>query len=465
RKMTRLCICEMCSCGRHRCTHQPTALYKKGSKTNVLSEYSEKYPAYKGHTQPKSLKPQLQYKAHQDTMEGTTTFRMDYIPYMVTRRPEKLQAEYKPKPGEIDLGTTYKQDFNPYEVQPFVPWRPKDRVHTKNAKLDTVPTYTEDFRQWEISRRELTKPDTPFQPPSAKFGNSTTFQDDFIHRGLVPRESYKPPNIAKLSDTPFENMTSNKLSYVPHALEARYIKPPIEYKPSSQPFQDLTTQRQDYQGLPSQPTKSCKPELLKVATDKPFQSSTEFRDRFQQWPVSLRQMQKSVEYTSPTEHMDLTTTSHTDYIKHQIQPFVSAKPFSLPTTSSRPFQGNTTTRDDFQPWVAQRQSMIRKQEEIQRASGKIEDLTTFRAHFIQHEPQPSFSFKPQNTPLWTDAPLQNETMYRTEFMPKKISMCLAGFEYPPGFVFDNCDDRGHRFFRKMTSADKFETPKEMVLTA
>ncbi|XP_016135917.1 stabilizer of axonemal microtubules 2-like [Sinocyclocheilus grahami] len=430
-----------------------------------MDEYSEKYPAYKGHTQPKSLKPQLQYKAHQDTMEGTTTFRMDYIPYMVTRRPGKLQAEYKPKPGEIDLGTTYKQDFNPYEVQPFVPWRPKERVHTTNVKLDTIPTYTEDFRQWEISRRELTKPDTPFQPPSAKFGNSTTFQDDFIHRGLVPRESYKPPNIAKLSDTPFENMTSNKLSYVPHALEARYIKPPIEYKPSSQPFQDLTTQRQDYQSLPSQPTKSCKPELLKVATDKPFQGSTEFRDRFQQWPVSLRQMQKSVEYTSPTEHMDLTTTSHTDYIKHQIQPFISAKPFSFPTKSSRPFQGNTTMRDDFQPWVAQRQSMIRKQEEIQRASGKIEDLTTFRAHFIQHEPQPSFSFKPQNTSLWTNAPLQNETMYCTEFTPKKINMCLAGFEYPPGFVFDNCDDRGHRFFRKMTSADKFETPKEMVLTA
>lgn len=60
---------------------------------------------------------------------------------MVTRRPEKQQAEYKPKPGEIDLGTTYKQDFNPYEVQPFVPYRPKERVHATNAKLDTVPTY------------------------------------------------------------------------------------------------------------------------------------------------------------------------------------------------------------------------------------------------------------------------------------------------------------------------------------
>ncbi|KAG1959567.1 stabilizer of axonemal microtubules [Pimephales promelas] len=367
-------------------------------------------------------------------MDGTTTFRMDYIPYPVTRRPGRQQAEYKRRPGEIDL--------------------------------PTIPTYAEDFRPWEISRRELTKPDTTYQPPTAKFGNSTTFQDDFIHRGLVPpRESFKPSNKAKLSDAPFENMTSNKFTYVPHALEARYTKPPEEYKPSNGPFQDLTTHRQDFQGLPSQLTKSCKPVPLKVTSSKPFQSSTEFRENFQQWPVSFRQVQKSVEYTSPTTHMDLTTTSHTDYIKHQIQPFLSAKPFSLPIKSSKPFQGNTTMKDDFQPWVAQRQSVIRKPEEIQRASGKMEDMTTFRAHFVQHEAQPSLSFKPQNAPLRTDVPLQNETMYRTEFTPKRISVCPASFESPPGFVFDNCDDQGHRFFRKMSSTDRIETPKEMVLTA
>nr|XP_055037602.1 stabilizer of axonemal microtubules 2-like [Misgurnus anguillicaudatus] len=463
--MTRLCVCDMCNCGRHRCTHQSSTLYNKGGPSNALSEYTEKYPAYKGHTRPKSLKPQQEYKAHQSTMEGTTTFRTDYIPYVVPRRPERQQVEYKPKPGQIDLGTTYKQDFNQYEVQPFVPSRPKERVHIINAKLDTVPTYKEDFRQWEISRRELTKPDMTYHPPAAKFGNSTTFQDDFVQKGLVPRESYKPPNVAKFSNVPFENLTSNKLSYVPHALEARYVKAPEEYKPNSNPFQDLTTHRQDFQGLPGQLPKSCKPVVLKKASNKPFQSSTEFRDRFQQWPVSLPEFHKSVEYTSPTAHMDLTTTSHTDYIKHQVQPFLSAKPFSIPKKSSEPFQGNTTMRDDFQPWAPQRQNLIRKQEEIRRSSDKMEDLTTFKAHFIHHQPQPSQSFKPHNAPMRSDAPLENDTMYRTEFTPKKISICPASFEAPPGFVFDAYDDRGHRFFRKLTSTDRIETPKEMALIA
>lgn len=281
----------------------------------------------------------------------------------------------------------------------------------------------------------------------------------------MPRESYKPPNVAKLSNAPFENMTSSKLSYVPHPVEARYVKPPEEYKPSNQGFQDLTTHRQDYQGLPGQLPRSCKPEALKVASNMPFQSNTEFRERFQQWPISLPEVHKSVEYVSPTAHMDLTTTSHTDYIKHQVQPFASAKPFSIPKKSSEPFQGNTTMRDDFQPWASQRQTPIRKQEEMRRSSGKMEDLTTFKAHYIPHQSQPIKSFKPHNAPLRSDAPLNNDTMYRTEFTPKKISMCPASFESPPGFVFDSYDDRGHRFFRKMTTADVTETPKEMALIA
>ncbi|TRY92695.1 hypothetical protein DNTS_032926 [Danionella cerebrum] len=457
--MTRLCICEMCSCGRHRCTRRPTTLYKKESKINVSSEYTDKFPAYKGHARPKSLKPQLQYKAHQDVMDATTTFRTDFVPYTVSRRPEKKQIKYKPKSGEIDLGTTYKQDFNSYEIQAVVHSRPKEKANTVIAKLDTVPTYKEDFRQWEITRREATKPDATYKPPDAKFGNTTTFQDDFIPRGQVPCESFKPPNVAKLSEAPFEGVTSNRISYVPHALETRQVRAPTEYKPSSQPFQDLTTHRQDFKGLKSPATKSCKPETVRIASNKPFQASTEFRDQFQQWPITVSQMQKSVEYSGPTEQMDMTTTSHTDYIKHQIQPVLSVKPLSKPTRSSIPFQGNTTMRDDFQAWATQRQSMIRKQEEIRRPSGKMEDLTTFKAHFIQHELQPSVSFKPHNAPLHTDVPLQSETMYRQEFTPKKISMCPASFESPPGFEFENCDNRGHRFFRKIMT----ETPKEIIL--
>lgn len=471
--MKRLCICEICNCGRHRCAHRPTALYAKDNTLCALTEYKDKYPTYEGYNAPTSLKPKQAYRKDQGRMEGTTTFTSDYIPYEVSRRPGRQQAEYKPYPGDFDLDTTYKLDFNPYEVQPFVPVRPKERPHSKGGKLDTLPTYKEDFRPWEISKRELTKPEFTYQPPSAKFGNATTFQDDFAPRGLVPRESFKPPNMAKMSDAPFESLTSNRISFIAHPLEARFVKAKEEYKPSSQPFQDHTTHRADFQGLPGQLPKSCKPDFGKVASDAPFSESTEFRDSFQQWPVSLPQMRQQAEYVGPSVPMDLSTTSQGDFIKHAVQPFVSVKPLPRSSKSSAPFQGNTTMKDDFKAWSSRRQEMIKRPEEMRKNSGKIETLTTFKAHYTQHNVHPPTSCKPANAPLKSEAPFDDETMYRNEFTPKKITTCPASFDSPPGFVFDNSDERGHRFFRKLLSqngnkmavASEIHTPKEVAVVS
>ncbi|KAF4083055.1 hypothetical protein AMELA_G00135670 [Ameiurus melas] len=449
--MKRLCLCEICICGRHRCAHPPTALYKKGNGGCVISEYTEKYPEYKSYQPPKSLKPKQEVKNNREQMEGTTTFRSDFVPYEVSQRPVKQRAEYQPNPGEIDLATTYSQEFVPYELQPVLPRLPKESIQHTNGKLDTVPTYKEDFRQWEISMRKSRKPQLSYHPPAEKFGNSTTFQDDFIPRGLVPRESFKPSYVAKLSDAPFDGVTSNQLHYINHPMDVCFVKAPHEYKPSDQPFQDLTTHRHDFQGLPAKMPKSCKPEHIKMSYDAPFQSSTEFRDRFQTWAASPQRVKKISEYTSPTEEMDLTTTTGTTFIKHHIQPFISAKPLVRPTRSSVPFKGDTTMKDHFKAWKAQRQEMIRKPSAIHRSSGKMEDMSTFKAHYIQHQLQPNISCKPINAPLRSEAPLDEETMYRTEFTPKTISICPASLEPIPGFVFEKVDGRGHRFFHKLSS--------------
>ncbi|KAK3562508.1 hypothetical protein QTP86_034767 [Hemibagrus guttatus] len=459
--MKRLCMCEICNCGRHFCTRHPTSLYMKGSQGCVVSEYTEKFPVYKNCQPPKSLKPKQEEKSNCERMEGITTFRSDFIPYEVSQRPGKKKAEYQPNPGEIDLATTYKQQFGLYELEPILPQRPKERIRGANGKLDTVPTYKEDFRQWEISKRESPKPKVSYHPPTEKFGNATTFQDDFVPRGLIPRESFKPSTVSKLSDAPFDGVTSSQLYYVPHPVDVHLVKAPHEYKPSEQPFQDLTTHRHDYQGLPGRMPKSCKPEHTTMSYDAPFQSSTEFRDRFQRWAASPQRLQKTSEYMSPTEQMDLTTTTGTTFIKHHIQPFIPTKPLSRPNRSSVPFQGNTTMQEDFKAWKAQRQEIIRKPPEIHRGSGKMEDTSTFKAHFIQHQLQPNISCKPLTAPLRSEAPLDEETMYRTEFTPKKISVCPASFESIPGFVFEKVDDRGHRFFRKLSSQEQMSAGCEV----
>ncbi|XP_027017778.1 stabilizer of axonemal microtubules 2 [Tachysurus fulvidraco] len=453
--MKSLCVCKICNCGRHFCIREPTSLYIKDTQGVDVSEYTEKYPGYKNCYPPKSLKPKHEVQKICEPMEDITTFRSDFVPYEVTSRPVKKKVEYQPFPGKIDLSTTYKLQFTPYEIKPVFPRRPKEMIRGAKGTMDTIPTYKEHFCVWDINKRESLKPKVSYHPPTEKFGNATTFQDDFIPRGLVPRESFKPETLTKLSDAPFDGVTSNQLDYVPHPLDLHLVKAPLEYKPSDQPFQDLTTHRHDFQGLPGQMPKSCKPEYSRISYDTPFQSSTEFRDRFQPWDTSPPHLHKAVhKYLSPTEPMDMTTTTGTTYIEHHIQPFIPVRPKSRPTCSSEPFDGTTTMKEDFQHWKAHRQELIRQPQEIHRGSGKMEDTTTFKAHFIQHQLQPNISCKPDTAPLRCEEPFDGDTTYRIEFTPKKISVCPASFETIPGFVFERVDDRGHRFFRELSSQEQ-----------
>ncbi|XP_060796634.1 stabilizer of axonemal microtubules 2 [Neoarius graeffei] len=449
-----LCVCEICNCGRHRCKTLSKAPYGKGSQGCIVSEYTEKYPGYKSFQPPKSLKPKQEEKRNYERMEGMTTFRSDFIPYKVSRRPGKHWAEYHPIPGKLDLTSTYRQEFVPHKVEPAFPRRPKEGIRGAKSKMDTVPTYKDEFRQWEITKRESSKPKVSYHPPTEKFGNTTTFQADFIPQGFVHCESFKPPNVTKLSDAPFDAVTSNQLDYIPHPVRVHVVKAHCEYKPSNEPMQDLTSYRDDYQGLPGHMPKSCKPEHVPLSYDAPFQSSTEFRDCFQQWDVSPQYLRKTAVYTRPTEQMDMNTTTGTTFIKHQVQPFVPAKTPSKPVCSSAPFQGSSTMKDDFKSWKIQRQEIICKAPEIHRPSGKMEDMTTFKAHYIQHKLQPNISCKPVAAPLRSEAPFDEDTTYRKEFTPKKINVCPASLESMPGFVFDKVDESGHRFFFKVNSQEQ-----------
>ncbi|XP_066448779.1 stabilizer of axonemal microtubules 2 [Eleutherodactylus coqui] len=452
--MKRKCICEICTCGRHRCPHMPTKIFEKSGQPCVLTEYVEKYPQYDSIQPPQSMKPKHEYQGHRGKMEGITTFKSDYIPYEVTNRPLRPHQEYQPKPGQIDLGTTYKQDFNPYKIEPMIPARPVEKRHGNLGTFDTNPTYKDDYRPWDIHRTELAKPEHSYQPPNGKFGNATTFQDDFFPKELKPRESFKPPGIAKHSDMPFDGTTSHRTSYVPYEIEPRVARQKQEYKPNSQPFEDLTTHRLNFKGALGEITKSFKPENQKFGSNARFDGSTEFRDSFQPWQVSPHYGQKSLEYNPPTTHMELDTTSHLDYVPHQLSYVAPIRPVSHGRRTNVPFQGSSTMKEDFRAWEARRQEMIKKDHQIPKPAGKFDGLTTFKSHYLPHEIHPTESFKPSNAALRSSVPFESGTLYRSEFVPKKNEICPATYPSPPGYVFESVDSRGHKLFRKILTPEK-----------
>uniref|UniRef100_A0A8D1BUT6 Stabilizer of axonemal microtubules 2 n=2 Tax=Sus scrofa TaxID=9823 RepID=A0A8D1BUT6_PIG len=375
----------------------------------------------------------------------------DYRPYEIVKQPRHAPEEYKPKQGEIDLGTTYKRDFNSYKVQPVAIVRPLERQQVKKGKLDTVPTYKDDYRVWDIQKSEFYKPEQTYYPPTVKFGNSTTFQDDYVPQEIKPRQSCKPSSAVKRSTAPFNGATSHRLDYVPHQLEFKFARPKEVYKPTHQPFEDLTTHRYDFQGLVGEAAKICRPAYNRVAQNAHFEGSTEFRESFQPWEIPPPEAKKVPEYVPPTGAMQCDSTSHLDYIPHQAKRVVPIRPVSHRRNNNFPFQGKSTTKEDFPAWEICRQELIKKQQQIPNPSGKFDGLSTFRSHYVPHALIPTESCKPLNVPFKSSSPFDDVTLYSTEYTPKKQEICPASYPSPPGYIFENTNSRGHKFFRKVTT--------------
>ncbi|XP_006870985.1 PREDICTED: protein FAM154B [Chrysochloris asiatica] len=377
----------------------------------------------------------------------------DYRPYEIVKQPRHAPEEYKPKAGEIDLGTTYKRDFNSYKVQPVSIVRPLER-QVKRGKLETVPTYKDDYRAWDIQKSELYKPEDTYQPPTVKFGNSTTFQDDYIPQEIKPRQSFKPTFAVKRSTVPFHGDTSHRLDYVPHPLEFKSARPREVYKPASQALESVTTHRQDFQGLVGEMAKICKPAYNRVTQNAQFEGSTEFQDSFQPWEIPPPVVKKAAEYVPPTGTMQLNSTSQLDYVPYQVHRVAAIRPVSHRRNNNAPFQGKSTTKEDFPAWESCRQGIVKRQQQIPNPSGKFDGLSTFQSHYVPHELIPTESCRPVNAALSSSIPFDDVTMYSVEYTPKKQEICPASYPSPPGYIFENTDSQGHKFFRKITPAVK-----------
>ncbi|NWI54166.1 SAXO2 protein, partial [Calyptomena viridis] len=455
-----------CFARRHRCCQERTRIYDEELPLCRTTEYVDKYPGYGSVCPATSCKPKHGYQQDGGRMDGTTTFKSDYLPYDIVKRPFRAPPEYRPKSGKIDLGTIYRKDYGPHKVGPVILARPRERKHTTEAKLDTIPTYRDDYRLREAQRTESCKVERPYEPPTERFGNPSTFQDDFIPRELNPVQSCKPP-VAKLPDGPFDGTTSHRTAYVVHELEPRFVRPKEEYKPSDQPFESLTTHQRDFKGVPGQYAKSCKPEDTKFGSDAPFNGITEFQDRYQPWLVTLPEFRKPREYVPPSDKMDLNSSNRLDYIIHDISPVAPIRPAQRRRINP-PFQGNSTTRDDFRPWSICRQGIIKREPGIQKPTGRVSNLTTFRSHYIPHQAPPAQSCKPVHAVGLNAVPFQEETIYRIEYTPKKSELCPA--HHPPsmGYVYVTTDSRGHQFFRPLSpepsQPDCSPIPNEVAVT-
>ncbi|XP_074090085.1 stabilizer of axonemal microtubules 2 [Macrotis lagotis] len=425
--MRLLCLCQICTCGFHHCPRRPTRIYEELDLSCPKTEYSEKYSIYENVIPSQTIKP-MQHEHQTSGGKMSECLPCDTLKEMVL-------APDKPKMMDTDMTTNYKEKFNFYPSQRAEAMRPLNRHLIKKEKMDTIPTYKDDFRPWNTEKSKLVK-----HRPAEK----STFQHDLSSQKLCSG----PLNLPAHSTIPFNPVTSHRSSYVPHQLPPKFIRPKEVYKPTSEPFDDLTTHRHAYKGLFGEPAEICRPIITKVAKNAPFRESTEFRENFHAWEIPSPKIQKLIEYVPSTHHVEQNSKIHQDHSLTRMTK-VAPKKQVFSRITKFPFQGKSTTKDDFKPWDKPcRLEMIKPSNQIPNPSGKFEGLTTFRSHYVPYELIPTLSFKPAPIVLHSPQPFDDTTVYSSQYTAKKQETCPASYASPPGYTFENINSHGHKFFRK-----------------
>ncbi|XP_023571619.1 stabilizer of axonemal microtubules 1 [Octodon degus] len=446
----RTCLCDLCSCGRHHCPHIPTKIYDKTEKPCLLSEYTENYPVYNSYLRRESFKPRLEYQRGSIPMEGLTTSRRDFGPHKVVPVKVHQPDQFIRSEENMDLLTTYKQDYNPYVVGRVGPIKPRDSKFPCADKMECLPTYKADYIPWNQPRQELLRPPHHYRPAS-KFDSRTTHQDDYPMKGLVTTRSCKPPPMPKLCSVRLEDLTSYKMSYVPHPVEKRFVYEAEKFRPCEVPFESLTTHKESFQGLLGEPAKSLKPPARGPGLEAPFSTTTEFRDKFQAWPTPQVFSRAPAAYVPPEEKMDLLTTTQSHYTYPKGAPAQSCRPV-LPVKKSSCFEGSTTTREDYKQWTSARTEMVKPLPQLSCPTEPLECLTTTKAHYVPHLPANTRSCKPMWPGPRGNIPLEGQTTYAISFTPKEMGRCPASYPEPPGYVFEEVDASGHKVYRPVSQA-------------
>ncbi|XP_074052122.1 stabilizer of axonemal microtubules 1 isoform X2 [Macrotis lagotis] len=388
----------------------------------------------------------------------------DYGPHRVLPMKLKPPEQFIPNEENMDLTTTYKQDFNPYPVCRVDSFRPCENRHTSKDRMESLPTYKADYLPWNQPKRDPIKPDLSYRPTAARFDYRTTHQDDFPFKGIVPTVSCKPHCQQSLYTLPLEDLTNYKLNYVAHPLEKRVQVEMTRFKPSEAPFDPLTTHKEAFRGLTGEPAKSVKPNPKVSSCEIPFNNTTEFREKYQVWPIPQTFSRVPMTYVPPEEKMDLLTTVQAHYTYQKGDPAQCIRPVIQPKKSGH-FESSTTNRDDFKQWPTAKPVPIKPIAQLNLPKGPMDYLTTTKTYFVPHPPIVTKSCKPFIPPARNEIPLIGETTYNISYTPKEQVKCLASYPEPPGYVFDEVDAFGHKLYHPVSHSDQIGSRKNSYLSA
>uniref|UniRef100_A0A7M5VH11 Uncharacterized protein n=1 Tax=Clytia hemisphaerica TaxID=252671 RepID=A0A7M5VH11_9CNID len=353
-----LCVCEICTCGRHHCVHRPKT--NKPSGPCALSEYKETYRKFDNYAPQKPIKPDSATKRSDVPLDARTLYELEYTKHPLEARKKREQAKYVKPGGNFDGTSSYQHDYTEKSAEKMKSARPPYQPATSDRPFSGTTVHQETYKPWEVPFTQGIRHQSAIKLPSGKFDHKTTFQKDFTgypgHAGrqpIIPKGPTLSMGAGKFSDE-----TTTRRDYTPKdARPEKSARPPQYVLHNTDPFDHKTTFQHNFPWPKGHPAESCKPQQMVRRSSMPLDGLTTHNMTYKPWEVAKTKGWKPKSgWVPPQDPFDAKTTFQHDYDGKSSSPARSMRPYYNRMEPGE-FADRTTHKDAFKPWeVNARQS-------------------------------------------------------------------------------------------------------------
>ena len=452
-----LCICQICSCGRHYCVHKnPQTDTGKLTTPCKFTEYKEAYRKFSNYEPARPIVPNSAHRASTQPFDGSTSYKQVYVPHTVGPRPKREQAKYVRPEGQFEGKSSYQENYFEKSAEKMASAKPFYQPAT-GKPFDGTTVHQETYKSWELpTAHRLCPPPAVIRIPNGKFDHTSTFQDDYSgHKGHPGRDAINPPEPSlTVGSGKIADETTTRADYTrKNALPEPSAKPPQNVVQHKGPFEHRSTVQNTYKWPKGFPAESCRPENAVNMSKAPLDSETTHNMTYQRWQVAKRKSWKpSAGWSAPTDPFDHKTTFQQDYMNKSGLPAKSARPFY-----DRPipghFDGLTTHQDAFKPWETNARKSLKPPGNYVGPTSKFDGQSTFQSDFKGFSNARPNLCIPKEGGVSFAGSQEFSTMYRDTFHGKQPPVCPAKFleakllgTNTNGFVYKH-DLNGHQLFK------------------
>jgi len=450
-----LCICQICTCGRHRCVHRPKADARPKGNC-VFTEYKDTYKAFSNYEPVRPIKPDSATKLSNQPFNADTSYKHAFVSHEVKPHQRRAPAKYTKPSGKVDGTSSYQYDYIEKFAQKMPSARPAYRPSTADRPFSDTTVHRETYKPWEMSVRQGIRPPPAIKLPTGTFEHQTTFQDDFKGHKSHSREPIIIPEPAlSLNAGKMTNQTTTRGDYTAKDARPEKSAKPVQHLiRNAAPFNHRTTFQNNYKWPDGQPANSCKPPEMTHLPSDPLQSDTTHNLTYQAWNVPKRQGWKPRNgWTAPCDPFDHKTTFQHDYVGKPVEPAKSARP-EYNKIHPGEFDGLTTHKNEFKPWGVNPRESFRPAHCTDGPKTKFDGKTTFQTDFKASSTSRPKLCIPKEGGFAFSGDQNFRTMYRETYHGERPPSCPAkslevrlNTPSKTGHMY-KLDHNGHQFFSR-----------------